>query len=118
MQYYFGNAADDGQDDRGWFLGYFMRGRRSELYSNDVELKWSTHQRGEGGDHPVSETNVSTSVCILIAGEMHLVFGVETVKMSTLGDYVKWGPGVPHAWMAAENETTVITVRWPSAKPE
>jgi quercetin dioxygenase-like cupin family protein len=35
------------------------------------------------------------------------------VVLTRPGDYVLWGPGVDHSWLA-EQESVVVTVRWPS----
>ena len=35
------------------------------------------------------------------------------VVLAERGDYVVWGPGVDHSW-CAEEESVVLTVRWPS----
>jgi quercetin dioxygenase-like cupin family protein len=36
-----------------------------------------------------------------------------SVLLEKQGDYVVWGKGVDHSWYA-EEESVVLTVRWPS----
>ncbi|MET9017469.1 signal peptidase I, partial [Streptomyces olivaceoviridis] len=36
-----------------------------------------------------------------------------SVLLEEQGDYVVWGRGVDHSWFA-EEESVVLTVRWPS----
>jgi quercetin dioxygenase-like cupin family protein len=39
-----------------------------------------------------------------------------SVTLQRQGDYVVWGKGTDHSWQA-EDDSTVITVRWPSHRP-
>jgi quercetin dioxygenase-like cupin family protein len=38
---------------------------------------------------------------------------VDSFVLEQEGDYAMWGPGIGHSWHA-EEDTVVITVRWPS----
>lgn len=109
----FGNAADASRDTRGWFLGHFMPGADNPLRSDEVELKWYTHAKGEtraewAPGNPVRTLN------ILIRGKFVLLFPDREVVLAKEGDFVVFGPDVPHSYRS-EEESLVLTVRWPSA---
>ncbi|MEO6026436.1 MAG: signal peptidase I [Candidatus Binatia bacterium] len=107
-----GNVADASKDTRGWFLGHFIPGTDNPLRSSDVELKWYTHAKGETRAEWAPATSVRT-LNILIRGRFALVFPNEEVLLAKEGDFVLFGPGVPHSFRSIE-ESTVLTVRWPS----
>jgi len=50
---------------------------------------------------------------ILIRGRFVLLFPEKEVVLANEGDYVLFGPGVPHSF-SSEEESLVMTVRWPS----
>jgi hypothetical protein len=108
----FGNAADASQNTRGWFLGHFMPGADNPLRTPDLELKWYTHAKGEtradwAPGNPVKTLN------ILMRGHFVLLFPDREVALKREGDFVLFGPDVPHAFRS-EEESLVLTVRWPS----
>lgn len=107
-----GNAAAASQDTRGWFLGHFMPGADNLLRSSDLELKWYTHAKGETRADWAPATPVRT-LNILIRGRFALVFPDQEVLLEKEGDFVVFGPGVPHSFRSVE-ESLVLTVRWPS----
>ena len=107
-----GNAADASRNTRGWFVGHFMPGADHPLRSADVELKWYTHAKGEtraewAPGNPVRTLNV------LIRGKFVLRFRERDVVLAEEGDFVLFGPDVPHSFRSDE-ESLVLTVRWPS----
>lgn len=107
---YVGNAAEAGQDTRGWIVGKFMpEGIRQ---TDNVEIKWGLHPAGESREDWVTGEQ-RTTVCMLVAGRFALQFQDEEAMLSKPGDYVMWGAGVDHTWRALDN-STVITVRWNS----
>ncbi len=109
---YVGNAGVDGAGNQGWLLGHFMSAG-SLLHSSDVEIKWGVHPRGDR--RPAWATSeVRTALLVLVRGVFHVELRDRTVVLSHPGDYVVWGPGEDHSWYAAEDDTTVLTVRWPS----
>jgi hypothetical protein len=59
----FGNALDASKHTRGWFLAHFMPAD-NPLQTEDVELKWYTHAKGETRDHPPPKCS---SGCGLVA---------------------------------------------------
>ncbi|WP_432187986.1 signal peptidase I [Streptomyces sp. Tue6028] len=108
---YVGNAGKDAALDRGWLLGHFKEPgdpRRSEA----VEIKWGVHPRGERREQWVrGETR--TALQVLISGRFRVELPGRSVVLAEQGDYVVWGRGVDHSWVA-EEESVVLTVRWPS----
>lgn len=108
---YHGNAAELAQTSRGWFLGHFMEpGHR--LRSEDLELKWFTHARGETRSEWSPASPVRT-LNLLLRGRFVLLFPDREVCLEREGDFVLFGPGVPHSFRS-EEESLVLTVRWPS----
>jgi quercetin dioxygenase-like cupin family protein len=112
---FFGNASAAGRDTRGWFLGHFMRGENAPLQSRDVELKWWTHAKGETRGEWSPPSSVST-LNVLIRGRFCLLFPGEEVRLEREGDFVFFGPGIAHSFRC-EEESLVLTVRWPSVAP-
>ena len=110
-----GNVAIASKDTRGWFLGHFMPGDDNALRTSDLELKWYTHARGEtrpdwAPGNPVKTLN------ILLRGHFVLLFPDREVALRQEGDFVLFGPDVPHSFRS-EQESLVLTVRWPSLAP-
>ncbi len=110
-----GNAAGASRDTRGWFVGHFMRGEDNPLRTSDVELKWYTHAKGETRSEWAPGNPVKT-LNILIRGHFVLVFPDREVALQKEGDFVMFGPDVPHSFRS-EQESLVLTVRWPSLAP-
>jgi mannose-6-phosphate isomerase-like protein (cupin superfamily) len=111
-----GNVAVASRDTRGWFLGHFMPGDDNPLRTSDLELKWLTHAKGEtrvewAPGNPVKTLN------ILMRGRFVLLFPDREVALEKEGDFVLFGPDVPHSFRS-EEESLVLTVRWPSLAPE
>jgi quercetin dioxygenase-like cupin family protein len=109
-----GYAPEDG-DSRGWFVGHFVSTERKLNHSEAVEVKWSTHAPG---DRQIEwQSSSGTSLTILVKGAMHIQFHDGTANLRRQGDYVMWPAGVAHRWRSID-DTTVITIRWPSLPPE
>jgi len=108
----FGNAAFASKDTRGWFLGHFMPGADNPLRTSDLEIKWYTHAEGETRNEWAPGNPVKT-LNILIRGRFVLLFPDEEVVLAKEGDFVLFGPDVPHSFRS-EQESLVLTVRWPS----
>ena len=107
-----GNVNESSKDTRGWFLGHFMPGEDNPLHTEELELKWYTHAKGEtraewAPGNPVRTLN------ILLRGHFVLLFPDQEVALEKEGDFVIFGPGVPHSYRC-EEESLVLTVRWPS----
>ncbi|MFB9963752.1 signal peptidase I [Sinosporangium siamense] len=108
---YVGKAAPDAAADHGWLLGHF-KPFGDIRHSQDVEIKWGVHPRGdERAKWVTGETR--TALLVLIRGRFRMELPGRNVVLSDPGDYIVWGPGVDHSWHA-EEESTVLTVRWPS----
>jgi quercetin dioxygenase-like cupin family protein len=109
--WHFGNAAKDAQERRGWIVGHFMDDgdiRQSE----GVEIKWGVHPSGdERADWQGDESR--TTVLLLVKGRFRISLSGDSFVLEQEGDYAMWGPGIGHSWHA-EEDTVVITVRWPS----
>ncbi len=108
-----GNAATDGQDFRGWIVGHFINGAAAPIRtSQDVEIKWGVHPAGEErADWQASEHR--TTVIVLVQGRFQINLSVDSHTLQKQGDYAVWGPGIGHSWKA-EEDSVVLTVRWPS----
>ncbi|WP_412750682.1 signal peptidase I [Krasilnikovia sp. M28-CT-15] len=108
---YVGNADTDAAGDRGWLLGHF-KSLNDPRHSTDVEIKWGVHPAGDQrAQWVVGEQR--TALLLLISGRFRVELPGRSVVLAERGDYVLWGRGVDHSWYA-EEESTVLTVRWPS----
>jgi mannose-6-phosphate isomerase-like protein (cupin superfamily) len=109
-----GNVGAVSAGTRGWFLGHFMPGDDNPLRTSDLEVKWWTHAKGETRNEWAPGNPVKT-VNILIRGHFVLLFPEREVSLEKEGDFVLFGPGVPHSFRS-EQESLVLTIRWPSLK--
>jgi quercetin dioxygenase-like cupin family protein len=110
--WYVGNAVADGEDNRGWLLGHFLHGSNGVRASDAVEVKWGIHPAGDGRDSWQTDEQ-RTTVLLLLKGRFRLDLSAGTFVLEREGDYAVWGPGMDHSWHA-EEDSVVITVRWPS----
>ncbi|MFJ6995174.1 signal peptidase I [Streptomyces sp. NPDC003090] len=108
---YVGNAGKDAPLDRGWILGHFKH-PGDPRHSGDVEIKWGVHPRGDRRLAWVRGEE-RTTVLVLVSGRFRVELPGRHVVLEEQGDYVVWGRGVDHSWYA-EEESVVLTVRWPS----
>lgn len=108
---YTGKATPDAAVDRGWLLGHFKE-PGDPRHSEDVEIKWGVHPKGEERAQWVRGES-RTALQVLISGRFRLEFPGRSVVLAEQGDYVVWGRGVDHSWYA-EEDSVVLTVRWPS----
>lgn len=106
-----GNATVDAAGDRGWLLGHF-KPMDDVRHSDDVEIKWGVHLPGDQRAEWVTEEK-RTALLILISGRFRVELPGRSVLLANQGDYVVWSHGVDHSWHA-EEESVVVTVRWPS----
>ncbi len=111
----FGSAGDPATSSRGWFVGHFMPGEDNPLRTSDVEMKWFTHAKGETRPEWSPPSPVRT-LNILIRGRFVLLFPDHEVLLQNEGDYVMFGPDIAHSYRC-EEESVVMTVRWPSTPP-
>ncbi len=108
---YVGNAGEDAVLDRGWLLGHF-KDASDPRHSEDVEIKWGVHPKGDERAHWVTSEQ-RTALQVLVSGRFRVEFPGRSVVLAEQGDYVVWGRGIDHSWYA-EEESVVLTVRWPS----
>lgn len=106
-----GNAGEDAALDRGWLLGHF-KGPEDPRHSKEVEIKWGVHPRGDRRAQWVRGEQ-RTALPVLISGRFRMEFPGRDAVLERRGDYVLWERGVDHSWYA-EEESVVLTVRWPS----
>ncbi|HEV7664056.1 MAG TPA: signal peptidase I [Chloroflexota bacterium] len=109
-----GNAADDGQAFRGWFVGHFVPPQLGLRSTDAIEVKFGTHSYGETR-LGWAVSNQATSLSLVVRGRIRLYFstGAETL-LAEPGDYALWQSGVAHRWRIEADDTVVLTVRWPS----
>ena len=107
---YVGNAGTDAADNRGWLLGHF-KPTGDVRHSDDVEIKWAIHPRGDQRPEWVAGEK-RTAALILISGRFRVELPERTVVLATQGDYVVFH-GISHSWYA-ETDSVVLAVRWPS----
>ena len=111
-RWHFGNAGKDGGDHRGWIVGHFME-TADVRESSDVEIKWGIHPAGEERSG-WQEGETRTTLVMLIRGRFRIDLPAANHVLEQEGDYALWGPGIDHSWRA-EEDSVVLTVRWPSA---
>jgi hypothetical protein len=109
-----GNAIDEGRD--GWFIGQFISADEGLKHQDAVELKWGRHSKGECR-RAFAEYKIATTISILISGTLNtraIIDGeMREVTLRQPGDYVIYGPKVPHSWESVE-DCIVLSVRFPS----
>ena len=112
--YVSGNALSEGR--RGWFVGHFIPATAGLTHQSAVELKWYQHPQGERR-RGWAQSRTATTISVLISGAFVTRLRVDnTIREITLtvpGDYILFGPGVPHSWEALQ-ESVVLSVRLPS----
>ncbi|RPK81281.1 hypothetical protein EES46_29590 [Streptomyces sp. ADI98-10] len=108
---YVGNAGKDAALDRGWLLGHF-KDVDDPRHSRAVEIKWGVHPRGDERAQWVEDER-RTALLVLISGRFRVDFPGHSVLLQEQGDYVVWGRDIGHSWFA-EEESVLLTVRWPS----
>ena len=109
-----GNAADDGAQSAGWFIGHFLDPAVAGLRATSAfEIKWSRHEKDDQRQcWAVDDTR--TTVVILIDGRLTLHLRGSDHLLAVAGDYIIWGPRTDHSW-SVEERSLVITFRVPSA---
>jgi hypothetical protein len=107
---YVGNAGTDAPSNRGWLLGHF-RPEDDARHSDDVEVKWGVHPRGEERSQWVTGETRSALI-LLVTGRFRVELPGRSVLLAEQGDYVVFH-GVSHSWRA-EEASVVVGVRWPS----
>ena len=96
-------------------MGHFVGGPGDLTHSENLEVKWGRHQAGE--ERADWSRSDAFSLAILIHGRFRFLFSDREQLLETEGDFVIWEPGTAHGWRA-EEDSLVITIRWPSRPPE
>lgn len=113
----FGRAGNVGKKKRGWIVGNFLKDalRKTEL----VEVKWSIHKEGENKPEFVQDRQ--RAITILIRGKIREYFrrGKKVFQrlLNKEGDFIvsdPLGEKLEHRWKVEEDDTLVVTVKWPS----
>jgi hypothetical protein len=108
--FYLGTAAQDAPAERGWLLGHF-RPDGDARHSRDVEVKWGVHAAGDRRARWVTGES-RKALLMLISGRFRVELPGRDVLLARQGDYVVFH-GIDHCWQA-EEDSVVLTVRWPS----
>jgi hypothetical protein len=112
-----GSLNDKSRDNpkrRGWFIGSFIDDNEF-LKTNNFEVKWGVHLKGEAKSRVISETSAKT-ISILISGSFLIKFPEikQEILLSKTGDFVTYDAHeVYHGWECIE-DGIVLTIRWPS----
>lgn len=107
---YVGNASVDAASHSGWLLGHF-KPTDDARHSNDVEIKWAIHPKGDERPAWVSDEKRS-ALLLLVSGRFRVELPGRSVLLARQGDYVVFH-SLSHSWHA-EQESVVLAVRWPS----
>ena len=106
-----GNATVDGSSTKGWFIGNYVD--PNLVKTGDLEVAWSPSKAGDHRDTWVVNQTASFLTILFQGREI-----VETPNgehdLSTPGDYIYGGPGVPQRFRIMEDNTLTVTVKWPS----
>ena len=109
-----GNAAQDADLFRGWFVGHFVPAELGPRSTDAVEVKWGVQALGETRAGWAA-SDAATSLSVLVRGSIRLFFASgDEALLAEPGDYALWPPGVAHRWQIERDDTIVLTVRWPS----
>jgi hypothetical protein len=110
-----GNAGRDADGFRGWFVGHFIPPELGVRSTEAVEVKWGTHPLGESR-LAWATSQTATSLSLLVRGCIRIFFGDgQEAVLTEPGDYALWPPGIAHRWRIEQDQTVVLTVRWPSS---
>ena len=109
-QIYAGYADEDAPAHRGWVLGHFIPDGDLRQ-SGDVEIKWAVHPRGDKRAQWVTAES-RTAAIFLVSGRFRVDLPGRSVALDRPGAYVVFS-GVSHSW-EAEEDLTILGVRWPS----
>ena len=95
-------------------IGFGRSGERvaKTPVSGRLEIKWGIHPAGEARPGWTADDQ-RTTMLLLVSGRFRLDLTIGITTLERQGDYVVWGPGIDHSWQA-EQDSVVITIRWPS----
>ena len=79
-----------------------------------MEVKWGLHKLGETRAEWGTNEH-ATTLSLLVRGTIRIFFPDDKeVLLAEPGEYALWPPGVAHRWQIEQDDTVVLTVRWPS----
>jgi hypothetical protein len=87
LNWYSGNAAEDGRETRGWLLGHFIDPAKGLRSSNDVEVKWGIHPAGDGRPEWTADDQRTTLV-LLVQGNFRVDLTEASITLARQSDYV------------------------------
>jgi len=100
--------------ERGWIFGNFKENPLPFPWNyKDFEIKWADLKKGENSGGVKNDTIDTVTITVLVKGGPHktTLYPGESNEVAYVlekeGDFVFWGPGVPHSWEALEKNTTI-----------
>jgi cupin superfamily acireductone dioxygenase involved in methionine salvage len=123
-----GNAAEDGEEFRFWFVGQIEKWCRSKgvdfdanrfglRITDNIEIKWGIYKKGDKRTEWASCSD-RTAMSVLISGDFIFTFrevsnknNIKKVRLKKQGDYVIWREDVEHTWKMIKN-SVILTMRW------
>lgn len=110
-----GNAASEGENNRGWLLGHFRE--PGPHHSIDIEVKWGIHPAGEKRNSSGAPDAPVKTLSVLIDGQFTGDFKEHgQIHRDKEGDYFFWTHNLPHSTEMLR-DTIILTLRWPSINP-
>ena len=105
-------------ETKGWFLGCFMA-KHPEFLSDDVELKWARHKKGDIKPG-LSATSTTKTFTILISGKFFIRYPElnQDVTLSQLGDFVFYDASQTSHEAEALEDSLLLVVRYPSKRKD
>ncbi len=105
-------------ETKGWFLGCFMT-KYPEFLSDDVEMKWAKHKKGDIKPGFLAATTTKTFV-ILIDGKLVIRYPElhETANLSALGDFVFYDASQTSHEAEALEDSLLLVIRYPSKRKD
>ena len=92
-----------------WVIGGFVQDPK--FSSDHFEFKFQDGKKGMlRNPKPVINSN-TTTLAILIDGELRLNFDGDNIFLRERGDYIWWSPDTPHLFEYLD-DSLVITLRW------
>ena len=89
VNWYSGNAAEDGRERRGWIFGHFIDPSEGVRSTKDVEVKWGIHPVGDKRPEWTADDQRTTLV-LLVQGSFRIDLTETSVTLQKQGDYAVW----------------------------
>ncbi len=103
-------------ETKGWFLGHFMS-ENPDFLSDDVELKWAKHKKGEKKFGLLAMT-VTKTLTIFISGKFFIRYPEfnQEITISKLGDFVFYDASQTSHEAEVLEDSLFLVVRYPSKR--